>query len=64
MYKIFQFDYHYYSQLTDQMDVLQKQGFEIMQVIEIGPSGNNERMHRATVLCKQLPPVDTTFFPM
>lgn len=54
MYIIDQIDYHYYHQLTAQLNKLEKTGIEVVQIIEIGPSGNTILMHRATILFRDV----------
>lgn len=55
MYRIEQIDYHYYYQLTEGINDLMKQGREVIQILILSnPSGNEEKMHRATVLTREI----------
>lgn len=50
MYEIQQCDYHYYYELKDYMNLQLSAGWYVVQVISITPSGDNQKMHRATIL--------------
>ena len=51
MYSTISIDYHYYYQLTDKLnDEVLRTGKKVVQILEIVPSGDPERMHKATVL--------------
>ncbi len=55
MYRIEQIDYHYYYQLEEGINDLMKQGREVIQILILSkPSGDNEKMHRATVLTREI----------
>lgn len=55
MYRIEQIDYHYYYQLEEGINDLMKQGREVVQILILSkPSGDNEKMHRATVLTREI----------
>ncbi len=55
MYKIDQVNYHYFHELTEFMDEKKDEGFEVVQVIRFRePSGDTEKMHRATILFKKI----------
>lgn len=54
MYGIEQINYHYYHELTEYLNEINNSGFEVIQIIDIKPSGDNEKMHRATILTKDI----------
>ena len=53
MYKIKQFKYHYYHELEEFLNNQHGAGFTLIQVLQLmSPSGDNEKMHQATILFK------------
>lgn len=55
MHRIEQIDYHYYHELEDGINELMKKGREVIQILILSkPSGDNEKMHRATVLTREI----------
>ena len=55
MYSIEQCNYHYYSELTDYLNQIHNSGSQVVQILEVmQPSGDNKKMHRATILTFKL----------
>ncbi len=51
-FSIIQRNYHYYHDLVDHLNDLYINGLETIQILETKPSGDNKKMHRATILVK------------
>ena len=54
MYKVVNFNYHYYWELTNFLDKLYESGRECIQILDIKSSGDNEKMHQADILTKAI----------
>ena len=54
MYEIEWIDYKYNYELKDYLNQLHEIGFEVVQIIDISPSGDDEKMHRATILTRKI----------
>ena len=53
MYSIDKKNYHYYYELTHWLNLKKGIGYTVIQIIDICSSGDNEKMHTATVLFKR-----------
>lgn len=54
-YKVRHIDYHYYWELCEALEELQGENYKVLQIIDMKPSGNYPKMHRADVLLKRRP---------
>lgn len=53
-YTIKTIDYHYYYELSTIMNEYYREGWKVIQIFDIGSSGDSEKMHKATVLFEKI----------